>query len=238
MKTQGICPKSSTIIKRNYSSASLVSACLWVCFQVRVLIISRERAPAALLRGLEQHPASPQADPHSASVDPVVLLRHIQLESDQRVRLSDYVPLRAAAVLEPLLHLAGFGRYHLRMSSFCGYVVALVHTDRIPGVPLGRIFDLALLFAEALSFLQQLEPRPGLATANRVRALLSKCILPDAKAKYGIRFRDLFAAVTDIDWASSHERAASADAFQVWFRVCVTMNISMVMVSRRVKRST
>ena len=140
---------------------------------IRFIVVSRERAPNSLFKKLLQPvafsssslsdppisadpaAADPESSPSIPSTDPFDLLVAIEQGSDGDLKSDDFIPLRAASMLSPLLSVFGYGSFSFLASSFCAFTAVTIpspfHSNSStppPPVSIARLFDLHRLYHE------------------------------------------------------------------------------------------
>ena len=169
---------------------------------IRFVLLSRERSPKEILGRLNQQVmeqrngnaapsssggptfSSSKTTPKLSSVvettDPYELLEALEAGTQGLLRPSDFIPMYAGQVFEPILQAFGYGSYHLNPSPFCGFVATLVTTDKLQSIPITRLFDIEQLYAMIVPIAQKMKygkekPSVGIMLAKQLQKALKSC---------------------------------------------------------------
>ena len=170
---------------------------------IRMMVVTRERSPSVILKQLLSPPSSTASSPttsvassaspptSSHSTDPFSLLAALESASQGRIRPTDFIPLRAFALLSPVLSMFGFRQFGLTASPFCLMATVLVNTPTLRSIPLSHLVDLHRLYHSLLPLAQSLNSsnaasnspnassRPSLSLSDlkRVQRVLKSCMI-------------------------------------------------------------
>lgn len=151
---------------------------------IRFVIASRQRAPSTIFDSLGAN-APKTTEKKQQNVDPFPLVSTIEQYTGGKITHEDFIPLRIASIMEPILQQLGYGRYSIRASPFCLFGAILVNTSKLQGVSLTRLFDLERLYKKLSPIADKLKAQNkgvGLLTAREFSKALRKSLLPSAKA--------------------------------------------------------
>lgn len=119
-------------------------------------------------------------------MDPVELLKAIELGTDGEISVQDFYPASLGMILEPFLSLLGMGDYNIRPSPFCGFGTCLVNSEKLKSVPVSRLFDVGKMFDMMVPVVRDIQSSgtkfsvatllKSISLANSLKKVLETCM--------------------------------------------------------------
>nr|CAG4714554.1 unnamed protein product [Naegleria fowleri] len=126
----------------------------------RFIIIETERTPSQIMKQFKSSTSHYNENDEAYNVDPLELLKLIEEDTKEQIRLEDFFPASVGVLLEPFLSMLGKGNFNIRPSPFCGFATCLINSENqqtYPSVPVSRLIDVEKLFKEMVPIVKNMK---------------------------------------------------------------------------------